>query len=193
MSGKEPAMNLLRSFIPWIGFAVVATQADWRYSGLAGLLIAGGLLVLERRHGNGWDTMIIELSAVVFFAALSVYSFADPGSPLRDYVGALSDVWLAITAWGSIALRRPFTLGIAKTMVPPALWDDPAFRRINVVITSVWATSFTLVGAAAALLLNYAPHATIPLIVIKVFGFTVPALFTVRYTHIARTLTQKAA
>ncbi|WP_239154696.1 hypothetical protein [Amycolatopsis sp. FDAARGOS 1241] len=42
-------MNYLKNFIPWIGFAIVSTQADWRWSSVLGLVLAGGLLLLERR------------------------------------------------------------------------------------------------------------------------------------------------
>jgi hypothetical protein len=185
-------MNYLRSFVPWIAFAVASTQLDWRYSGLVGLVLAAGSLLLERRRGKPWDTLVIELSATVFFAVLTIWSFADPGSPLHDYVGALSDAWLAITAWGSVAVRRPFTLGIAKTMVPPSVWDNPAFLRVNIVITAVWAASFTVAGVASAVLLSSAPHATGALITIKVLGFAVPIAFTVRYRQIARARAQKA-
>ena len=186
-------MNYLKSFLPWIAFAVVSTQADWRWSGVTGLVLAGGLLLLERRRGKAWDTLFIEVSAVAFFALLTAWSFTDPTSPLRDYVGALTDLWLALTAWGSIAAKRPFTLGIAKTMVPPEIAATAVFRRVNVVITAVWAASFTVAGIAEAILLHFAPHDTVALVAIKVLGFAVPISFTIRYPRIVRARAQKVA
>jgi hypothetical protein len=186
-------MHYLKSFVPWIAFAVVATQFDWRYSGLVGFVLAGALVLWERREGRKLDTLIIELSAVGFFAALTVFSFAFPGSPLRPYAGALSVGWLAVTAWGSIFVGRPFTLGIARTMAPPEVWDNPFFKRVNVVITAAWAISFTVSAIAAATLLHFAPHATALLIAVKVAGFVLPAAFTVRYTRVVRARAQKAA
>lgn len=179
-------MNYLKTFIPWIAFAIVATQFDWRYSGLVGLIVAGGLLLLERRSGRAWDTMIIEVSAIGFFAALTAFAFAFPDSPIRPYAGAMSLGWLAVTAWGSLVLGKPFTLGIARTMTPPEIWDNPIFKRTNVIITAVWAGGFTFGAVAGAVLLAYAPHATAALIAIKVAGFVVPAVFTVRYPKIVR-------
>ncbi|MBB4682833.1 hypothetical protein [Amycolatopsis jiangsuensis] len=186
-------MNYLKSFLPWIVFAIVSTQADWRWSGLVGLVLAGGLLAVARREGRGWDCLVIELSALGFFTVLTVFSLSNPDSPLREYVGASSDVWLAITAWGSIALRRPFTLGIAKTTTPQHLWQRPAFRRTNLVITAVWASSLTVAGVAGSLLLGYAPHATIALIALKILAFVVPVVFTIRYVTHVRARAQKAA
>ncbi|HKN50882.1 MAG TPA: hypothetical protein VJX66_00210 [Amycolatopsis sp.] len=186
-------MNYLKSFLPWIAFAVVATQFDWRYSALTGLAIAGALLIVERLAGRKFDALIIESSAVAFFALLTALAFTAPNSPLKPYAGSLTDGWLALTAWGSLAIGRPFTLGIARTMAPPEFWDHPIFKRTNVIITAVWAASFTVTGAAGTALLHYAPHATIPLIMIKVLGFAVPIAFTIRYPRIVRARAQKAA
>jgi len=186
-------MSYLKSFLPWIAFAVVATQFDWRWSGLTGLVLAAGLLFLARREGRKADTLIIEWSALAFFALLTVVAFSFPAAPLKTYTGALTDAWLALTAWGSLALGRPFTLGIARTMTPPELWENPVFKRVNVLITLVWAASFTVTGLAGVALLHYAPHATVPLIVLKVLGFAVPVVFTIRYPRTVRARARKAA
>lgn len=186
-------MNYLKSFLPWIAFAVVATQFDWRWSGLTGLVISVALLLLARREGRKNDALIIEWSALAFFALITAVAFTFPASPLKTYTGALTDAWLALTAWGSLALRRPFTLGIARTMTPPELWDNPIFKRVNVVITLAWAASFTVTGLAGIALLNYAPHATAALVTLKVLGFAVPVAFTIRYPRIVRARAEKAA
>ncbi|MFG1643008.1 hypothetical protein ACGFMK_22175 [Amycolatopsis sp. NPDC049252] len=189
----RPLVNYLKSFVPWIAFAIVATQFDWRWSGLTGLVLAAALLVLARRDGRKADTLIIEWSALAFFVLLTAVAFGFPASPLKTYTGALTDAWLALTAWGSILLRHPFTLGIARTMTPPELWDNPVFKRVNLVITLVWAASFTITGLAGIALLNFAPHATAALIALKVLGFAVPVAFTIRYPRIVRARAQKAA
>jgi len=186
-------MNYLKSFLPWIAFAIVSTLVEWRWSALIGLALSAALLLLERRRDKGWDTLFIEVSAVSFFALLAIWSFADPTSPAKDYVGALTDLWLALTSWGSIAAKRPFTLGIARTMVPPEIAATAVFRKVNVVITTVWAASFTVAGIAEALLLHFAPHATVALVVLKVLGFAVPIAFTIRYPRIVRARAQQAA
>ncbi|MGW3243519.1 hypothetical protein [Streptomyces sp. NPDC001070] len=186
-------MGYLRSFLPWIAFAVVATEIDWRFGALAGLLLSIGLVVLDRRAGRSPDQMVIELSSGVFFALLAALAFAAPDSPLEPYNTALSLGWLALTAWGSLAVRRPFTLGIAKTMVPPEVWGNRVFLRTNVIITAVWAVSFTVNAALLAVLLAAAPHALAAIIAVKVCGFAVPAVFTVRYSRAVAARRQAAA
>jgi hypothetical protein len=175
----------LRSFLPWISFAVLSTNGQYRYGALAGFLLAAVLLVVDRRAGRPWDAQIIEISSAVFFGGLAVAAFAVTPAPLGAYGPAASVGWLALTAWGSLAIRRPFTLGIAKTMAPPEAHGTRLFQRVNAVVTTVWAAAFTLNAAGLALLLHYAPHATTALLAVKVCGFAVPAVFTARYTQAA--------
>ncbi|MEU5263523.1 hypothetical protein [Amycolatopsis sp. NPDC021455] len=186
-------MNYLKSLLPWIAFAVVATQFDWRWSGLTGLVVSAALLLLARREGRKADTLIIEWSGFVFFVLLTAVALAFPASPLKTYTGALTDAWLSLTAWGSLAIGKPFTLGIARTTTPEKFWDNPVFKRINVILTTAWALSFTVGGLAGIALLNYAPHATFALITLKVLGFGVPVAFTILYPRKARARAQQAA
>ncbi|PFG50580.1 hypothetical protein ATK36_5821 [Amycolatopsis sulphurea] len=185
-------MSYPKSFLPWIVFAIVSTQTGRQWSALIGLVLAGGLLALGRGRGKGWDTLFIEVSATIFFAGLSIWAFSEPGSPARGYVGALTGLWLALTTWGSILARHPFTLGIAKTTVSLEIAATAGFRRVNLVLTTVWAASFTVADLAEAVLLHYAPHATAALVVLKVLGFAVPLSFTVRYPRAVRARAQKA-
>lgn len=60
------------------------------------------------------------------------------------HMGILANGALAFGAWLTIAMGKPFTLDYAREHVDPALWTHPAFIRSNAVITSVWATVFTL-------------------------------------------------
>ncbi|WAL67505.1 hypothetical protein ORV05_06910 [Amycolatopsis cynarae] len=179
-------MNYLRSFAPWILYAVVATQFDWRTSALIGFGLSCAVAGWGLLRRTPLDAMVIELSAALFFAALSVVAFAAPDSPVRDEVVTLSSAWLGLTAWGSLVLGRPFTLGIARQMTDCSLWDNPVFRRTNVVITAVWATAFTLEALALGFLLAFAPHATAAVVTLKIASFAVPVLFTVRYPRIVR-------
>lgn len=180
-------MAVLRSllgFAPWIVYAFVATGDEWRWGAIAGLVIALVLVAVDRRTGKEWDQMVIESSAAVFFALLTAYSLAQPDSPLTRYGPSLVNAWLAVTAWGSLALRRPFTLGIARTQAPEAVWRTARFYRINAIITSVWAAAFTIAAIGLAWVLALDPHATALVITIKVLTFAIPAVFTVRYTRV---------
>jgi hypothetical protein len=175
-------VNYLRGFIPWIAFAVIP---GWQWGALTALLIGFFLLVKQHKAGVGMDALILETSTVLYFAALAVLAFSAPFSPLHHFSGALSFAWLALTAWGTLAVRKPFTLGIARLSTPREYWNTPQFLRINVVITTVWAAAFTLT-AIAVVISEAANASTVVAIVCQVVGFVVPAVFTARYPKIVQ-------
>src|SRR5262245_22390175 len=110
-------MSYLRTFLPWIAFAVVPSGM-WQWGALAALVAAVAVIGQQVRAGAGPDALIIELGSVVFFAVLAVIAFADPHSGIHDYSAALSSGTLAVIAGGSLAIGKPFTLGIAKRTTP---------------------------------------------------------------------------
>jgi hypothetical protein len=179
-------MSYLRSFLPWILFVVISTRGDWRHAAMVALAVALWLLRAQRGAGRSWDAMVIEVSASVFFAAIALFAWAAPESPLRVYASALAVGWLALTAWVSLIAGRPFTLGIARQVTSRDVQETPLFRHINTVVTTVWAIGFTLTAAAVALVLQAAPEAMVAVIAVKIVGFAGPAIFTRWYPAAAR-------
>ncbi|MGW1196448.1 hypothetical protein ACWD4B_11430 [Streptomyces sp. NPDC002536] len=177
-------LNYLRGFIPWIAFAAVSV-AGWQWAAAAALVVGAALLVAQRRGGTAADSLILEHSTIVYFVALTALAFSLPHSGLRHYGGAMSFGWLALTAWATLAVGRPFTTGIAKRQTPPEIWDHPVFRRINVVITAVWAAAFTLTAVAMAAV-TAAGLGSVVSVPVQVVGFVLPALFTARYPERVR-------
>ncbi|MFI9078068.1 hypothetical protein ACIGW8_16525 [Streptomyces sioyaensis] len=177
-------MNYLRSFIPWLAFAGVSS-AGWQWGALAGLVSAVVLLLADRAAGLSLDHRLLEYGTLVFFAVLGMLAFLQPDSGLKNYGSALSMGWLSLIAWVSIAVRRPFTLGIARRMAPPEVWDTPLFRRINVVLTAAWALSFTLTAIAQTVVSALGWSVALS-ILIQIAGFILPARFTAAYPERAR-------
>ncbi len=177
-------MNYLRGFIPWIAYAALS-GVGWQWGALAALAIGLVMLARERRSGVAADALILETSTVVYFAGLAALALAEPHSPLRHYSGAMSFGWLALTAWTTLALRRPFTLGIARRTAPRELWDSPVFLRVNNVITTVWATAFVLTATAVAAC-DATGAGTAATVACQVAGFVAPAVFTARYPKIVQ-------
>ncbi|MGX1849101.1 hypothetical protein [Streptomyces sp. NPDC055299] len=177
-------MNYLRGFIPWLVFAGVSS-AGWQWGALAGLVTAVVLLLADRAAGLALEHRLLEYGTIVFFAALGILAFTQPDSGLKSYGSALSMGWLALIAWVSIAVRRPFTLGFARRMAPPGVWDTPLFRRINVVLTAAWASSFTLTAIAQAAV-SALGWSVVVSILIQLAGFILPVRFTAAYPERAR-------
>jgi hypothetical protein len=177
-------MNHLRGFAPWIAFAAVSS-AGRQWGALTGLLLGLWLLRQDRRAGVAADALILEGSTIVYFAALTALSFARLDNGLQEWSGAMSLGWLAVTAWATLAAKRPFTLGIARRRTPPEVWHTPVFLRINVVLTSVWAASFTVTAGvlAAVSAAGLGDAVAIP---VQIAGFVTPAVFTARYPERVR-------
>lgn len=115
-------MSYLRGFAPWIVFSVVSSLG-WQWGAAAALLASVFPLVRARRSGAGADAQILDFGTVLYFAGLSLLAFLDPASGIHSYASALSSCWVALIAWTSLAVRRPFTLGIAKQHAEPSLWS----------------------------------------------------------------------
>lgn len=143
------ALSYLRRIAPWIAFGVLSTAAGWQWGALAGLVVSIVLLAREHRLGVAAEALVLDVSTVVYFALLSTVSMIDPDSPVKAFIGALPFGWLTLTAWSTIIVHRPFTLGIAKLRVPEPLSSSSVFVRFNTVISTAWAISFTFTAIAS--------------------------------------------
>jgi hypothetical protein len=179
-------MSYLRAFIPWIAFAVIP-GGDWQWAALIAVAIALVGIVRQTRSGLPMDAQVIEIGSAVYFAALATLAFTDPHSALHPYTAALASGALALIGSLSLALRKPFTLGVAKQTTAREYWDNPRFYHVNVVITTAWTISF-VVGCAALALLVHAP--VLDRSLVQVAAFAVPMVFTARYTAQVRARAQ---
>ncbi|MET9410039.1 hypothetical protein ABZX90_30360 [Streptomyces sp. NPDC002935] len=173
-------MSYLRTFLPWIVFAVLPS-GNWQWAAVAALVVAVAVIVQQIRSGVGPDALIIEIGSAVFFAVLAVIAFANPDSGVHDYSAALSAGTLAVIAGVSLAIGKPFTSGIAKRTTPREVWGLKPFIRTNVIITAVWTAAFALTAVVLAFVAHAGNAHSTPATLIQVAGFAVPMIFTVRY------------
>jgi hypothetical protein len=139
--GDEPYAALL----PWAVFAVVdrARGGGPLWAALGALICAITLLATSSRDRHPSRNAIV-LGAVGWFGALSVAG-AFNGSPtgfLAHEGRALSAAGFVLIAFGSLAFT-PAIEYYTRTHVRSSRWDDPAFRRVNVFMTLIWAVAFT--------------------------------------------------
>ncbi|RJO70039.1 hypothetical protein D5S18_29730 [Nocardia panacis] len=170
-------MSYLRTFAPWVVYALVPDRF-WQWGALAALVLSLVEIARRTRAGHRLDALILDAGTALFFVALTVLAFAVPNSPLHAYGAAASNGVLALIAGVSIAVRVPFTLGIAKQTTPREIWDHPIFLRMNYLITAVWTASFALGALALVLLAHSGAALRIPT---QVAAFAIPMIFTIRY------------
>lgn len=173
-------MSYLRTFLPWIVFAVLPS-GQWQWAALAGLVVAVAVIAQQRRAGAGFEALIIELGSAAFFAVLAAIALTTPDSGVHTYSAALSSATLALVAGVSLLIGRPFTLGIAKRATPREFWGLRPFVRTNVVITAVWTAAFAVTAALLAALAHAGDAHSATAVLVQIAGFAVPMVFTVRY------------
>jgi hypothetical protein len=83
------------------------------------------------------------------------------------------DAGLLLIVLVPIAIGQPFTLQYARESVPPALWRQTEFVRVNVVITAVWAAAFAamaIIDLAWLMIPTLPPRVVIIATVLALFG-----------------------
>ena len=137
-------------FIPWILYWSFSGPGLWTVAILGGLAAAVGLVSwrwLKRR-----DVKTMEVVTLGYFAVHAVLTLA-LGSPfLKTYGAIVNSAVLAGMAVSTLAMKNPFTYQYAKEDWDKSYWTDPAFIRINEIITGVWGGIFlfnTFLGALA--------------------------------------------
>lgn len=178
-------MAYLRGFVPWIVAGCVSGFVDWRWGAVSGVVSGLLLLLQDLKRGVDFGALILEASTVVYFVVIGAVSVADLDSSLEDHTDVLSFVWLAGTAWGSLAVRHPFTLGIAKRQTPREYWDMPEFVQVNNYITSAWGAGFTFIALALAMA-NAVDAPVWVGITAHVIGLVAPIVFTKVYPERAQ-------
>lgn len=133
-------VKLLLSFAPWIAFLIIARGTLERVEiGLvAGLVLSGVMAVLKLHRG------VIMWVGLTFFTAASVAVLGFHNMWTIRHLGVLANGALALGSWITLAAGRPFTLDYARAQTDPAKWNDPLFIRVNKLLTSVWASTFTV-------------------------------------------------
>ncbi|MER5424975.1 hypothetical protein [Streptosporangium roseum] len=136
---------------PWIIFSVLVGPGRFELSVVLALAVSVLLVVANRVVRRDASLKLLEVADVVFFAALTAVGLAASAGTrrwLETYAGEVSNIALVLIAFGSMALRMPFTLQYARERVDRAYWHSPDFLRTNYVITGVWGLAF-LVAAVA--------------------------------------------
>jgi len=137
-------------FIPWILYWSFSGPGLWTIAILGGLTAATGLVFWRwlKRH----DVKTMEVVTLGYFSIHAILTLA-LGSPFLKIYGPIANSFvLAGMAFATLAMKNPFTYQYAKEDWDKSYWNDPAFIKINEIITGVWGGIFifnSLLGALA--------------------------------------------
>jgi hypothetical protein len=180
---RASRLVLAASFVIWVIYGTLAGFGQWPAAVVVGLFAAIALVLFARR---ACSVKLMDLTVLAFFLLATTATFLVPSNPFRTLSAVIIWTLYAGGAWTSIALRRPFTEQYASETVAPERWHKPAFRRSNLVISSVWGTAFliNLVIVAAALDPRFKSifiSAMLPIVTLAA-----ASLFTSRYVRMVR-------
>ena len=147
--GDEPYAAVL----PWIIYAVVdRAHAGGPIWAGAGAFITAVVLLLTSSRTDKRSRNVIMLGAVVWFGALTVAGAVHPSETgfLTHDGRALSAAGFVLIALASLTFS-PAAAHYTKPHVRSSHWDDAGFRRVNVLITSIWAVTFAAIAIGHAL------------------------------------------
>ncbi|MFI6150015.1 hypothetical protein [Streptomyces sp. NPDC051109] len=183
--------NPVIGMAPWIIFSLVVGPGRFEIAVVLALattvvLVAAGRII---NPGSSWK--LLELADLAFFTVLAVVGIlASDGTRrwLETYAGEVSNIALALIAFGSMAVRMPFTLQYARERVDPEVWDTPAFLRTNYLITGVWGLAFLVAAIAGAYgdLVLHNPNNIWTGWIIQILAIVAALRFTDWYPDVAR-------
>lgn len=135
----------LAPWMPWLAFLLIAHGGMGRLA--AGLVVA--LVAAVILAWMGLYRGVLMWAGLAFFALALVAVFGLRSEWFLTHLSVIANSMLAVGAWGSLLVGRPFTVAYAREHTDPARWNDPLFIRVNVLITAAWAAAFTLNAGAA--------------------------------------------
>lgn len=142
---QRMGMSPVVAFTPWaIYWIVTNSPAGWFCAAVAALVVAVIFTGPTMRDG----LKLFDAVTVVFFGALVITGII-LGSRHKEWMDVYSTeiaaAALAVLAFASLAFT-PITTEYAREYVSSREWDQPAFRRINQIVTAVWGVVFAAVA-----------------------------------------------
>ncbi|WP_037632264.1 hypothetical protein [Streptomyces erythrochromogenes] len=183
--------NPVVGMAPWIIFSLLVGPGRFELAVGLALAVSVALTALSHLVNRGSSWKLLELADIVFFATMAVIgALASEGTLnwLETYAGEVANIALAVIAFGSMAVRTPFTLQYAREQVDPSLWHTRGFLRTNYMITGAWGIAFLVAAVAGAygdLVLRNSGNIWTGW-VIQILAIVAAVKFTVWYPDVAR-------
>ena len=175
----------LMAFLPWLLYGFASAANHWGVAtGGGSILCLIYLAVLLRR---GLSIKLMDWTTLTFFVIGSVLMMGLHSTVFPAYHIVVIWSCFAVAAWSSALIGHPFTAAYARENAPPEFWDNPIFRRLNLVMTLFWCGLFTVnAGLAVTGVIiggnfgKLVPGFALPTILL-IFGFVFNSRFPVRY------------
>ncbi len=170
-------------FIPWIIYWSFSGPGLWTVAILGGMTAAAGLVSWRwiKRH----DIKTMEAVTLGYFMIHAIITLVLSSSFLKTYGPIANSLVLAGMAIATLAVKNPFTYQYAREDWDKSYWNDPAFIRINMIITGVWAGIFTLNTFLGLLAVIFPAQQLLLAVIVPNAGVVAGIIFSNRYPHYA--------
>lgn len=145
--------EMIKSFLPWILFFILLGHSREQLETAIIVATIASFLFDFKRLKKGF---VLNVGTILFFIFIFIAVIIFKNEWIARHAGFLSNGALALIAWISILIRKPFTIQYAKETVPSDKWQHPLFIKINYLLTTVWGIIF-LIGTALPLIFIYQP------------------------------------
>lgn len=137
--------KLLIGFLPWILFSLIIGSTKIQIE-IAIIIALISLLTINAHELK--KKFILTWGSLISFLILGLMVFVYDNTWFLQHTWLLSNGALAVIAWFSLAINKPFTLQYAKDKVPVERTKHTSFIKVNIHITLVWALAFTISALA---------------------------------------------
>jgi hypothetical protein len=138
--------TLIKTLMPWLCYAGLSFLGLPKVAAPAALLaLATGCLLLGSR------VKPVDLVMMVYFTFVAIGVGFMHWSWLGSLQPVIAPALLAFMAFGTMLLRRPFTLSYARESVKdPDMWENPHFYRVNYILSALWGSAFLIAALSQA-------------------------------------------
>lgn len=133
--------------IPWFAISFLIGPLTFFWASVVALVLSAGLVLASKLRGE--EAKVLELSDLAFFTGLTIVAAAAGPSLiswLNDHADEVANVAIALLAYGSLAIGRPFTSQYTINRFPNA--SEELRAHLDRVGTCIWALALTFAAAA---------------------------------------------
>lgn len=132
-------LNILLSFLPWVLFSSLFGATNKEI--LISLVISSAVFIKTDWHylRKGF---VLSWGTSCFLIFIFLFTIVQHNTWVINHIWLLSNSALALIAWSSLLIGKPFTLQYAREQVPKQFWRKPGFIKVNNILTAVWGTIF---------------------------------------------------
>jgi hypothetical protein len=137
----------ITGLLPWFAVSFLVGPLTFFWASVVALVLSVCLVTASKLRGE--RAKVLELSDLVFFIALTIVAaLAGDGltSWLNDHSDEVANVAVALLAWGSLVIGRPFTTQYTINRFPNA--SEQLRAHLDLVGTWIWALALTFAAAA---------------------------------------------